>query len=141
MIDLLEGPLDPAALLAAVSDPEHGASVLFVGTTRRESGEREVLALEYEAYRELALAEMRLIADEAAARHRAPGLAQLAALAEDFIHIEIESAITSDSPVRADHAAMGAFFRLGHQTSIKGTDPIKKGVCPLFYLLYNFYHL
>lgn len=65
MIALSDAPLDPAAALAAVGDDEHGGTALFIGTTRREAGEEPVDALVYEAYEELALAEMRAIADEA----------------------------------------------------------------------------
>lgn len=65
MIGLREGPLDPASLLAAVADPEHGGTALFVGTIRREAGEREVVELRYEAYEELALIELQAIAAEA----------------------------------------------------------------------------
>jgi len=71
MIDLVEGPLDVGALLASVADPEHGGSALFVGTTRREEGIRALVALEYEAYPELARAEMRVVCEEAAARYGA----------------------------------------------------------------------
>lgn len=66
MIALVDAPLDHSALLAAVADPEHGGLATFVGTTRREGDRREVAALRYEAYEELALAEMRAIAAEAA---------------------------------------------------------------------------
>ena len=65
MIRLRDTPLDPAALLAAVADAEHGGTALFVGTTREEAGGRAVRALDYEAYEELALAEMAAIAAEA----------------------------------------------------------------------------
>lgn len=65
MIALLDTPLDPTALLDEVADPEHGGTALFVGTTRAESGLREVAELRYEAYEELALAELRAVADEA----------------------------------------------------------------------------
>jgi molybdopterin synthase catalytic subunit len=65
MIALSDEPLDPAALLAAVADDEHGGTALFVGTTRREAGLQPVGELVYEAYPELALAEMRAIAAEA----------------------------------------------------------------------------
>lgn len=71
MIALSERPLDTAALTAAVADPEHGATALFVGTTRAEAGRREVVALVYEAYAELALAEMERIAAEIGALHGA----------------------------------------------------------------------
>ena len=65
MIALTGEPLDLAALLAAVADPEHGGTATFTGTTRREGGDRAVAALFYEAYEELALAEMEAIAREA----------------------------------------------------------------------------
>ena len=65
MIALTADPLDLAPLLAAVADPEHGGTATFIGTTRREGDGRAVAALHYEAYEELALAEMRAIAGEA----------------------------------------------------------------------------
>lgn len=65
MISLVDSPLDPAAVLARVGDPDHGGTALFVGTTRRETGAREVVELRYEAYEELAIAELRAIAAEA----------------------------------------------------------------------------
>ncbi len=68
MIALRPEPLDLGALCAAVGDPEHGATVTFLGTTRREADCHEVEALDYEVYEELALAEMRAIAGEAEAR-------------------------------------------------------------------------
>ena len=59
MIALTPDPLDPAALVAAVADPDHGGTATFLGTTRREGGLREVAELRYEAYEELAYAEPR----------------------------------------------------------------------------------
>jgi molybdopterin synthase catalytic subunit len=66
MIGLTDTPIDHAALVAAVTDPEHGGIATFIGTTRRESDERPVAALRYEAYDELAVTELRAIAAEAA---------------------------------------------------------------------------
>jgi len=71
MIGLVEGPIDVAALIAAVADPEHGATTVFLGSTRREGGRRAVEALVYEAYGELALTELQVIADESGRRHDA----------------------------------------------------------------------
>jgi molybdopterin synthase catalytic subunit len=68
MIALSDSPLSLDALVEAVAHPEHGGTAVFLGTTRREAGLRAVAALEYEAYEELALAEMRAIADEARIR-------------------------------------------------------------------------
>ena len=71
MIALRDTPLDPAALIAAVADPDHGGTALFVGSTRREADARAVAELRYEAYEELALAELRAIAEEAEAAYAA----------------------------------------------------------------------
>jgi molybdopterin synthase catalytic subunit len=65
VIALVDTPLDPGSLLAKVADPDHGGTALFVGTTRREAGTREVVELRYEAYEELALSELRAVAAEA----------------------------------------------------------------------------
>ncbi|MDH6677568.1 molybdopterin synthase catalytic subunit [Rhodococcus sp. LBL1] len=43
-------PLDPAAVDAAVSGPEHGAVVVFTGVVRDHDGGRSVSALEYQAH-------------------------------------------------------------------------------------------
>jgi molybdopterin synthase catalytic subunit len=68
MIVLSDRPLEPGVLVEAVADPEHGGIATFLGTTRRQGGGREVEALDYEAYEELALAEMRAVAAEAQTR-------------------------------------------------------------------------
>jgi molybdopterin converting factor subunit 1 len=56
-------PLSLDPLLAFVRDPRAGAVVTFAGVTR------EVPALEYEAYAEMAVAEMTSILERAIARH------------------------------------------------------------------------
>lgn len=66
---LVAGPLDPAAVAAEVADPEAGAIATFIGTTRRTSRGRVVTHLEYDAYPEMAEAEMARIAGDVAARH------------------------------------------------------------------------
>jgi molybdopterin synthase catalytic subunit len=70
MIELTNEQIDTSALLARVRHPEAGAVVLFLGTTRELTGGRQTVALDYEAYREMAgrqLAEL-----EAEARRRWP---------------------------------------------------------------------
>ena len=62
-VAVLDGPLDLGGLAARVRDPRAGAVVLFEGVTR------EVAALEYEAYAEMAEPRMAQIAEEEAARH------------------------------------------------------------------------
>jgi MoaE-MoaD fusion protein len=56
-------PLDPSAITARVSDPKAGAIVTFLGVTR------EVPALEYEAYVEMAERKLLEIVAAAAERH------------------------------------------------------------------------
>jgi molybdopterin synthase catalytic subunit/molybdopterin converting factor small subunit len=63
------GPLDLAALVAEVADPEAGAIATFIGTTRRSSRGRTVTHLEYDAYPEMAEAEMSRIAESVKASH------------------------------------------------------------------------
>jgi len=62
-VRVTEEPLDVAALSAAVRDPRAGAVVVFEGVTR------DVGALDYEAYAEMALEKLRAIGEEEASRH------------------------------------------------------------------------
>jgi molybdopterin synthase catalytic subunit len=79
MIGLSAQPLDARALERAVRSDAHGAVVTFLGTTRETSPDdpRPVVALEYEAYDALAVAEMEKIAGEARARFGPLGIAML----------------------------------------------------------------
>jgi molybdopterin synthase catalytic subunit len=61
MYKIIEQPIDAAAVTAAVADPKSGAIVTFIGTTRDHNDGRSVTRLEYEAYPEMALTEMRKI--------------------------------------------------------------------------------
>jgi len=70
MYEIVARPIDAAAVAAAVAHPGNGATVTFIGTTRDHNGGRRVTRLEYEAYPEMALAEMRKIG--AAAQQRWP---------------------------------------------------------------------
>ena len=57
-------PLSVDSLVRAVLTDGDGAVVTFIGTVRDNHQGRKVLALEYEAYPEMAEAEMRRIGDE-----------------------------------------------------------------------------
>ncbi len=63
LVEVVDAPLDLAAVSAAVRDPRAGAVVMFEGVTR------EVEALDYEAYAEMATEKLRAIGEEEAARH------------------------------------------------------------------------
>jgi molybdopterin synthase catalytic subunit/molybdopterin converting factor small subunit len=64
---LTEDPIDVAAAVAAVSDPACGGTVVFLGTVRNEFQGRPTEALVYEAYREMAEAELQHVAEAARA--------------------------------------------------------------------------
>ncbi len=68
MFEIVDQPIDAAAVTAAVRDARAGAIATFIGTTRDHHDGRRVTRLEYEAYPEMALAEMRKIGDTARAR-------------------------------------------------------------------------
>jgi MoaE-MoaD fusion protein len=63
LAEVTAGPLDVAALAAAVRDPRAGAVVIFEGVTR------VVDALDYEAYTEMATARLAAIGEEEAEHH------------------------------------------------------------------------
>jgi molybdopterin synthase catalytic subunit len=63
LIEVTDAPLDSATVLAAVRDPRAGAVVLFEGVTR------DVEALDYEAYVEMAAQKLETIAAEVAEKH------------------------------------------------------------------------
>ena len=68
MFEITDQPIDAASLASAVVRPGAGAVVTFLGTTREHNAGRRVILLEYEAYPEMAVREMRRIADDARAR-------------------------------------------------------------------------
>jgi molybdopterin synthase catalytic subunit len=70
MIELTPEAIDTAALVDKVRHPEAGAVVLFLGTTREITDGRQTIALDYEAYHEMAQGRLREL--EAEARRRWP---------------------------------------------------------------------
>lgn len=70
MNEITPHPIDLNQTLNSTQDPRCGASVLFVGTTRAETGERQTETLEYECYE--AMARQVLAELETEARRRWP---------------------------------------------------------------------
>ena len=64
MFDITDRPLFLEPLVNAVSRSSSGAIATFLGVVREQTRGRQVLYLEYEAYREMAIPKMREIADE-----------------------------------------------------------------------------
>ncbi len=71
LFELSAAPLDVARAQARVAHPSCGAIVVFTGTTRERNREREVVRLDYEAYAEMAGAEMARIFAECRERRAA----------------------------------------------------------------------
>ncbi len=65
LLRLTREPIDSGELIDRVRSPECGAVVLFLGTVREFTAEKQTTSLEYEAYPEMALRELRLIVEEA----------------------------------------------------------------------------
>jgi molybdopterin converting factor subunit 1 len=99
-VAIVDGPLSLDALVTRVRDPRAGAVVTFAGVTR------EVPSLEYEAYAEMALGQMRAIVADAIARH---GLC--AAAAEHRVGVvplsEASVLVAVSAPHRAEAFAGG----------------------------------
>lgn|SRR5690606_12551574 len=85
---LSEAPLDPREVEARVAGPDAGGLVTFVGAVRDRARGRAIRHLEYEAYPEMAVAEMERIGREAETRW--PGTR--VAIAHRVGHLEIGEA-------------------------------------------------
>ncbi|HXG49836.1 MAG TPA: molybdenum cofactor biosynthesis protein MoaE [candidate division Zixibacteria bacterium] len=65
MFRITDKPIEIRELMEHVGDPEAGAIATFIGTARNHNEGRRVLALEYEAYPEMAEKELARLGDEA----------------------------------------------------------------------------
>ena len=74
-VEIVEHPIEPAAILADLAGSSDGAVALFLGIVRDHHEGRTVLRLEYHAYPEMALQVMRRIAAEAGSRFGASAVA------------------------------------------------------------------
>jgi len=64
LCEIVRAPICAAEIIAALKAPADGAVVVFDGIVRNESGGRETLYLEYEAYESMALKKMRAIGEQ-----------------------------------------------------------------------------
>jgi molybdopterin synthase catalytic subunit len=109
MIELVDQPIDTAALLDQVNSPRAGAVVLFLGTVRELTAGRRTVALDYECYPEMArkkLAEL-----EAQARSRWPIIQ--CAMVHRLGHLELGEAsvaVAVSTPHRQDAFAAGKWL-------------------------------
>lgn len=71
LFSITDQPLKAELLLEKVQDVNHGASLLFVGTTREMTGDQQTNALHYEAYVPMALKKLQEIGLEIQERWQA----------------------------------------------------------------------
>jgi molybdopterin synthase catalytic subunit len=102
-------PIDPASLLGAVTAPDCGAVVLFLGTVRDHSaGKDGVTHLEYEAYEGIVEPKISEIVSEARDRwpvKRVAAMHRVGSLAVG----EISVGVAVSSPHRTDAFAAGRY--------------------------------
>jgi molybdopterin converting factor subunit 1 len=116
-----EEPLDLSAVVEQVRDPAAGAIATFIGTTRDHNRGREVVHLEYDAYPEMAEAEMAKIAAEVTERH---GVARVA-MAHRTGHVPIGEASVIIAVSAAHRGAAMSACRDAIDT-LKQTVPVWK---------------
>ena len=68
MFRVTQKAIDLGELVRFVTDPEAGAIVTFIGTTRNNNEGRRVIGLDYEAYPEMAEKELARLGEEAKKR-------------------------------------------------------------------------
>lgn len=101
---LTHGPVNLTAVLVEVVDERAGAIATFLGTVRAQSRGRDVIALEYEAYEEMAEDAMAEIADELRSRYELCKVAMSHRLGRVEIG-ETSVAIAVSAPHRQDALA------------------------------------
>jgi molybdopterin synthase catalytic subunit len=65
MIEITHQPIATDKVLVSVQSDRAGASVLFVGTTRQFTRDKETLQLDYECYEQMAIKKMQQLRDQA----------------------------------------------------------------------------
>ncbi len=68
MIQLTHAPIDTEELLGKVRSARAGAVVLFLGTSREWTGQRQTATLDYECYAEMAQRKLKQLRDQACLR-------------------------------------------------------------------------
>jgi molybdopterin synthase catalytic subunit len=121
MFRVTDKPIDLQALVDYVGDPEAGAIATFIGTTRNNNEGRNVIALDYEAYGEMAEKELARIGADAAKQWPICRMAILHRLGP--VQIGEASVVIAVSSAHRDAAFAASRFAI---EEIKKTVPIWK---------------
>ena len=108
-IELTRDVIDFSGLTEWARSNQAGAVVLFLGTVREMTGDRRTVALDYEAYPEMARAKMRQVANDACMKW--PVIR--AAISHRFGHLElgdVSVAVAVSTPHRVDAFDAGRFL-------------------------------
>jgi molybdopterin synthase catalytic subunit len=109
VIHLTHEPIDTAEIVRRAGHPEAGAVVLFLGTTRELTDGRQTVALDYEAYEEMA--RRRLAELETEARQRWPVIECIVVHRLGHVPVgEASVAIAVSTPHRGDAFAAGQWL-------------------------------
>lgn len=109
MIEITQEPIPVAKLVEMSAHEECGATVLFLGTTRRWTNGVETAYLEYEAYTEMAMAKMHELADQARGRWPIRQLCMVHRIGKVEIK-EPSVAVVVSTPHRAEAFAAGQWL-------------------------------
>lgn len=113
MFEISESPIDLGRLVAAVRRAEAGAIATFIGTTRANNVGRRVIRLEYEAYPQMALREMRQIGAGAVERFGVQAVAIVHRIGQvDVGEASVAIAVSSEHRDAAFRACRFAIDRL-----------------------------
>ncbi len=121
MFRVTDKAIDLQELVDFVSDPEAGAIVTFIGTTRNHNDGRKVIALDYEAYPEMAEKELARIGSQARGQWPIARMAIVHRLGP--VQITEASVIIAVSSAHRDAAFAACRFAI---EEIKKTVPIWK---------------
>ena len=109
MITLSHDPIDYTALTESVRSNNAGAVITFLGTVREMTGDRQTLALDYDAYPEMATAKMEELAAQARDKWPVEGVA----ISHRLGHLElgeISVAVAVSAPHRHQAFDAGRFL-------------------------------
>ena len=125
MFRVTDKPIDLHELVDCVTDPEAGAIATFIGTTRNNNQGRKVIALDYEAYPEMAEKELARLGEEAKRKWQICRIAIVHRIGP--VQITEPSVIIAVSAAHREAAFAACRFAI---EEIKKTVPIwKKEVC------------
>lgn len=121
MFRVVRAPLDMQELVRYVTDPSAGAIATFIGTTRNNNEGRKVIALDYDAYPEMAEKELRRIGDDAKKKWNIERMAIVHRIGP--VEITEASVMIAVSAAHRDDAFQACRFAI---EEIKKTVPIWK---------------